>query len=253
MTVGYPAILMSIARLASRVIRQQLRAHVAWLPLANNFELGDFGVISGGRFTRIGNVASLGVGFDARRSTGSPFEFRSSGTREVLVSGDVEVPALSAVSVDARLRIKFADASAMYIRADDLEISEIEDLLPVASALRAHPQWRMRYRVIHRLWTARGGTFITSETSDAQIEFAGSVAALQAFRAGRGALGLTVARTSGVGLDLIGRTGPVALGLFRVRVVDGSPAMLDFATAPPSLRELVDLDEDGADDPADDI
>ena len=48
---------MSLARNAARVIRQQLRAHVAWLPLGNNFDLGDFGVFSGGVFVRLGNIA----------------------------------------------------------------------------------------------------------------------------------------------------------------------------------------------------
>ena len=71
------------ARTAARVIRQQLRAHVAWLPLANTFQLGDFGVISGGIFTRLGNVRSLGVKFGTRRSDGPPFEFRSGGVTEV--------------------------------------------------------------------------------------------------------------------------------------------------------------------------
>jgi hypothetical protein len=240
---------MSIARTCSRVVRQQLRAHIAWLPLANNFELGDFGVFTRGVFTRIGNVRSLGARFGARRSEAAPFEFRSAGTTEVCVSAGFEVPAFSTADVDARLRVGFSDASSLYVRTGALEVSEIDELLPVAAAVRAHPQWRMRYRVIHRLWTARDAIFVTSESSGAQIELAGAVAALRGVQAGRGAVDVQVAHRSGVGLDLVGHTGPLALGLFRVRVIDGSPAMLDFATADAPYE----LDEPTDDEPTDDL
>ena len=157
----------SLARTAARVIRKQLRAHVAWLPLANNFQLGDFGVISGGIFTRLGNVRNLGCRFGTRGTDGAPFEFRSGGTTEVEVGLDARANVSPGIDAEAGLRIGFASANALYLRAAQIEVNEIDELLPVAGVLRNHSQWRLRYRVVHRIWTARDAIFITSAESDA--------------------------------------------------------------------------------------
>lgn len=241
---------MSIARTTARILRQQLRAHVAWLPLSNNFDLGDFGVFSGGVFVRLGNIANLGVRFDRVRSGENPFEFRSEGTREVRMSGGLAVGAFASHDDDAALRITFTADESLYIRTHALQVSEIGELLPVAAALRRHPQWRSRYRVVHRVWTAFDGVFLSSRGADASIDFTGSVEALKALQAGRAEASLQVGARSNVGLDLVGQTGALALGLFRVRLIDGSPAMLDFATTD---QPLVEMDEPGVDDPGDDV
>lgn len=245
----------SLARTAARVIRKQLRAHVAWLPLANNFQLGDFGVISGGIFTRLGNVRNLGCRFGTRGSDGAPFEFRSGGTTEVAVDLDARADVSPGIDAEAGLRIGFASANALYLRAAQIEVDEIDELLPVAGVLRNHSQWRLRYRVVHRIWTARDALFITSAESDAVIELRGSAEAILGARQGRANLDLKIHNKTNVGLDLIGHTGPIALGLFRVRLVGGDPELLDFSVgAVPSGGAPYELDQpDEDDEPADDL
>jgi hypothetical protein len=242
---------MSIIRKASRVIRQQLRASVAWLPLANTFELGDFGVFSGGVFTRMGNIRGLGVDFDSQRSDGPPFDFRSDGTTEVRVTAAAEGHLTSRVTGEAALKIGFAQADSIYLHAAEIEVSEIRELLPVAAALRKHPQWRMRYRVVHRVWRAIGGIFITSQQGDADIELSGSVEEVGALQNGRGSVGVQVHSKRNVGLDLIGHDGPIALGLFRVRVVNGTPDFVSFSASPADDGGVEFHEPD--DDPPDDL
>ncbi|MBK7829946.1 hypothetical protein [Nannocystis sp.] len=246
---------MSLASSAARVIRQQLRAHVAWLPLANNFELGDFGVVSGGVFTRLGNVRSLGVRFKTRSTAGAPFEFRSGGTTEVTLDADAKLDIAAGLDASAGLRIAFASAESLFLRAAEIVISEIDELLPVAAVLRNHSQWRLRYRVVHKVWTGHDAIFITSAESDAVIDLRGSLEAIQGLRQGRANLDLQVHNKTNVGLDLIGHTGPIALGLFRVRLVGGDPELLDFSVgAVPSGGVPYELDQPGEhDEPVDDL
>lgn len=246
---------MSLARSAARVIRQQLRAHVAWLPLANNFQLGDFGVISSGIFTRLGNVRNLGCKFAVRSTAGAPFEFRSGGTTEVTIEADAKGQLAAGVDAEAGLRISFASAESLYLRASEIMVHEIDELIPVASVLRNHSQWRLRYRVIHRLWVGTDAVFITSAETDACIELRGSAEAIHGVQQGRVKLDLKVHNKTNVGLDLIGHTGPIALGLFRVRLVGGDPELLDFSVgAMPSSDASFELDQPGADDePVDDL
>jgi hypothetical protein len=242
---------MSIARAAARILRQQLRAHVAWLPLTNNFNVGDYGVFSGGVFARLGNIANLGVRFDCTQSDGGSFEFRSEGTREVRLSGGVTVNSFIDGDPDAALRVAFSADESLYVRATTLRLTAISELLPVAAALRNHPQWRMRYRVVHRMWTAINGVFLSSRGTDASVDFTGSVSALKALQSGKVEAGVEVGARTNVGLELVGETGALALGLFRVRVIDGSPALLDFAVPDPA--DLLELDHPGDDDPDDDV
>lgn len=249
---------MSIVRKAARVIRQQLAANVAWLPLANSFELGDFGVFSGGVFVRLGNVRGLGVEFASQRSAGPPFDFRSDGTTEVHLAADVESRLADPLTGAAGLKISFARADSLYLHAAEIQISEIRELLPVAAALRRHPQWRMRYRVVHRVWSAVDGIFITSQQGDADIELRGSLESVRLLDAGRGGLDLAVHSKRNVGLDLIGHSGPIALGLFRVRIFDGTPDFIDFSAGPAPTEDAAsepayELHEPGDDLPEDDL
>ncbi|MBL9102823.1 MAG: hypothetical protein JNL82_17885 [Myxococcales bacterium] len=244
---------MSIARATARILRKQLRAHVAWLPLTNNFSLGDYGVFSGGVFVRMGNVRALGVDFTSESRDGGPFAFRSEGTREVRLSGGVAVEQFAAGDADATLRVAFTADESLLIRTHSLAVSEICELPPLAAALRRHPQWRQRYRVIHRLWTAADGIFLSSRGTDASIDFTGSADALTALQSGKGDLAVQVGARTNVGLDLVGATGPLALGLFRVRVIDGSPALVDFSAAAVADPDPFELDDPTDDDPDDDI
>lgn len=244
---------MSIAKATARILRQQLRAHVAWLPLTNTLDLGDYGVFSGGVFVPMGNIRKLGVDFDTERSDGGPFEFRSEGTRETKLSGGVAVERLAADDPEAALRISFSADESLLIRTHQLSISEISEIVPVAAALRRHPLWRMRYRVVHRLWTANRGIFITSRGTNASIDFSGSVSALQALQAGKADIDVQIGARTNVGLDLVGITGPLALGLFRVRVVNGTPDLVDFSVPTTATPDTLELDTPGDDDPDDDV
>lgn len=246
---------MSIARNTSRIFRQQLRAHVAWPPLSNNLELGDFGVFRGGVFDRLGTIRGLGVDFERKVGPAAPFDFRSGGVTE----GGVDVGAHLAKN-EAALKIHFNNSDSLYLRSKRMLIMEIAETLPVAAALRKHPDWRYRFRVIHKLWHFEDAVFITSEDNDAEVEISGSLAALRLLKGGSAAAGLKIQSKRGTGLEAIGATGPAMLGLFRVRLRDGSPDLLDFAiptgTGADASADLIEFDEPGdgelLDDPEDD-
>ena len=47
---------MGTAQVFNQIIKDQLHVNAAWLPITNVFRLGDYGVVSDGIFTSIGNV-----------------------------------------------------------------------------------------------------------------------------------------------------------------------------------------------------
>ena len=48
---------MSIARALARVLRNNFQMHVAWVPVATSFSLGDYGIWRDGVFAPIGNIS----------------------------------------------------------------------------------------------------------------------------------------------------------------------------------------------------
>lgn len=242
---------MRIVAQTSRAIRSQLAAHVAWMPLANIFELGDFGLVRGGIFGKVGNISELGVTFTRKTKPGTRFEFRSEGTVEVRLSGDAEVNVHAAGDVGASLKFLFSDEKSVLLRAKSVELQEMDDLLAVARALHVHPRWRWNYRVVRKIWLAEHGVFIATGAAGANIEFTGAISALEQLYLGNASGEISVKCATNVGLSLVNQSGPLALGLFRVRL-RGDPALIDFGSPgvqPPAFS--VDTDEDWEDDASD--
>ena len=47
---------MALADKFNRVMQETIRAQIAWLPVANTFKVGDFGLISHGVFVRMASL-----------------------------------------------------------------------------------------------------------------------------------------------------------------------------------------------------
>ena len=54
---------MSTAALFNSILHAELNAYAAWLPVTNTFKLGNYGLISNGVFTPIGNITEFGIVF----------------------------------------------------------------------------------------------------------------------------------------------------------------------------------------------
>lgn len=238
---------MTIVSQTSHAIRSQLAAHVAWMPLANTFELGDFGLVRGGLFGKLGNIAKLGVEFTRQSKPGTRFEFRSEGAVDVVIAG-AGAANVHAAKLGASVKFYFRDENSVLLRAKTIELQEMDDLLSVAKQLHTHPDWRWKYRVVRKIWHAENGVFITTGAGGADIEFTGSASAIEQLCLGDARAEVSVKCATNVGLSLIGQSGPVALGLFRVRL-GGDPTLLDFGSPGTPPEVSVDSDPDWSDDP----
>lgn len=217
---------MGIAAQFSKAMHSQIKAHAAWVPIANSYALGDYGLISDGVFTKLGNIAEFGVTFEVEQSPGASMSFASDATRLVKLVGGAEVDALPQAPIEAKLRIEFGGKNAFVAKADAITVAGIANVAQVATRLAKTQGWKRRHRVVRELWTARGGVIALSGDDHAALELSGRADALKLVELGKVEAGVTVSSEHHVGYSSVGQTGVVGLSLFRLRTFGDGARLL---------------------------
>ncbi len=216
---------MGTASLFSKILHHEIGVHAAWLPVANNFQLGDYGVISDGVLVKMGNIAEYGVSFAAAATPPIELKFRSAGTRVRRFAGGAEITALPPADIDAKLVVEFDAADSFYLHAH-LTAEAVENLAQVGRKLRDADGWKRKYRVVHSTYTGQNCTILSSRHANSKVEISGKASALQQLELGHADAGLTVSGDDSAGLDVVGATGVVGLRLFKLRALGGGTRVL---------------------------
>src|SRR4051794_10341433 len=237
---------MGIAEKYNKRLHSEMGAHAAWLPMANRFELGDYGLVSQGFFQRLGNIREFGVQVSGRPGEPVQLDYKSEGTRVVSVVGGVEVDMLPSAPVVARLRIEFRDRESYYLKASRSTVEEIPNLREVADRLANASGWRKKYRVVWTTITGHDCIIATSTASNASLVLSGQADALA--QVGIGAIGadVQVASEEDVGIRVVGETGVIGLKLFKLKLWSSDAKFLPDESQPE--EQLLDKDPAPEDD-----
>lgn len=208
---------MGVAAQFSKSLHKEINAYAAWLPVANSFELGDYGLVSDGVFQRIGNITEFGVEFESKASELAGIDFKSEDAKRVSIVADVEVNALPDAPVDAKLRIELGRKGSYYARAADTTATEMTNIREVASGLARAQGWRRKYRVVSSIITGHDCLIVTASADNAIFELSGQADAFQNLNAGAVNAGVSVTNDTNVGFTVVGKTGVVGLRLFKLR------------------------------------
>jgi hypothetical protein len=209
---------MGLAANFSKHLHEEVGAHAAWLPVANSFQLGDYGLISDGVFNSMGNIREFGVDVDGVASDTVKLDFKSEGTRLVSLVGDAEVDALPDSPIEASLRIEFSNTDSYYAKAAQASVQEIPNLRQVAERLAKADGWKRKYRVVRATVKGEDCVIVTSKANNASLELKGNADALKQVGLGAIAAGVTVSSEKDVGLSIVGDTGVVGLRLFKLKL-----------------------------------
>lgn len=193
--------------------------HPNWEPTRAH-QLGDFGTMLQGQFTRVGNVRELGIAIIASRSPVQAHQTFSSGANVSYdFSGGAQASLKTAARAKAKLRVAFSGGQGISINAYGLQHTQIQNYQAIAAAvlhLQHARQWNERWVVVTELHQAhRCILAISSEgTADAEIEFEARqklpVATLTMTDAN---LGLVCKNQRNIGYTLDSQQGVVTLGM----------------------------------------
>lgn len=216
---------MGTARLFNRILHSELDLHAAWLPVTNNFAVGDYGVFSDGVFVRMGSIAEFGVKCTTVEGAPTELRFASGGTRVRRLLGDVQTDVFPQADIGAKLVVEFDSENSFYLHLPRITVTEMSDVARVATALRGRPGWRRGYKVVSAAYTGEGCTILSSRSAKAQVELSADAGVLRLLELGDLQAGITVGGSDTAGLQVLGRTGVVGLRLFKLKLL-GGPSVL---------------------------
>lgn len=236
---------MGTASRFNDILKEEINAYAAWLPVANIFRLGDYGRMNDGVFTRIGNIQEdHGVTFRSAPGGGEvKLDFTSKGTTINRFTAGATVNAFPDEPVEGKLTIEFGSENAFLLKAN-LRITAMESIQMVANKLATIPEWKNAYRVIFATYASTKCALISSKTSSAKIEISGKAAALKRFELGEVSADISSTNKSEIGLDIVGEGGVVALGLFKLGWWDNSATTLASGANVPIEKDMKAIDDD---------
>jgi hypothetical protein len=198
------------------ILKQELSIHAAWIPVANTFRLGDYGLISDGVLVAMGNIKDdFGVDFSQAPSPDAKLNFASTGTTMARVAGGATVQQFPGSDVDAKLTVEFKRERSFFLKAK-LTVSQMQSLNAVARKLNSVPEWEGRFRVVSALYTCTSCALISSKAAGSKIELSGKANALQQLDLGAAFAGVQVTNRTEIGLEIVGKKGVVGLALFKL-------------------------------------
>lgn len=184
--------------------------YATWLP-SESVQLGDYGLLRNNIFTRVGNVAQLGIGFGVRRDTNRDnYEFATAESVNLRFSSRGSVEATGDVATRARLEIHFAKAKAFLFVAAQCSLHSVENQANLGMDLvdlARRKVWDVRHVVVTSLIESGATTIIGSLGADAMLAVEADSAALETINLADTQAGLRLTSASNVGIRIVARDG----------------------------------------------
>jgi hypothetical protein len=190
-----------------REMHDNLGFFATWFP-GDPIEIGDAGVLEGGRFRRTVSLKELGIPCEVGAGQGSQnVQYTSTQGTKMTASGG----AAAAAFAKAEISIEFSREGAFVFHASRLHPQRLENRAAVAELIvKAYHKgkWQKDWLLVEAIHTAERATIIVSEDSSAGIVLVASAdMPLPAISLSDPKIGLTVASTRGKIVHIIGGKG----------------------------------------------
>lgn len=216
---------MSLAKNFQKQLHAQLKIHAAWMPVANTFQIGTYGLVEGGVLRPLGHVSNdfgVTIGPTLTSPSTGPCTFESKGVQTVRTVAGAKVDAFPDLgTVDAKLTFRFESRDSVLFRAAALEHEHMSSVVNVANQLKENADWSKRFRVVSGLYSAAASVVLLASEANTEIAFDANVAALKAIEAGDAKLDFGVSTSSERCFRSVGKKGVIGLSLFRIGLFGG--------------------------------
>ncbi|WP_343670031.1 hypothetical protein [Chitinophaga sp.] len=216
---------MKIPDAFNDIIKDHLNVNAAWLPVTNTFQLGDYGVFSNGVFMQLGNIKEFGIHFDTAKGPDSSINFTSSETSVINFSGGAQVDVIPPTAIDAKVTMKFGRKGSFFVKSPVIHVKVMQNIHQVGAQLKATDGWKRKWKVVHQVYHAKDAAIFSTIAADTDLTFSGNVKALRALNLG--AADINVNTSKEMGLEMHGKAGIIALGLFKLRFFGGGVKSLE--------------------------
>lgn len=218
-----------LAKTYGRIVKRELNAHAAWFPITNTLEVGDYGLIEDGTFRPIGKISQQYPDVEVKKQPGNEaaIDFKSEGTSSVVLDMQGNAKTYKALGdAEGQLKITLSKENSAMIKTS-ITSMEMTNVADVASRLRKKKDWQNRYKVVSAVYIGENATVLCSREADTQLILSGKADILQAVEAGKADVSLQVSSNKSGVFHSVGKTGVIAIDLFKLRVIGGGPKVLE--------------------------
>lgn len=239
----------SPVKLYQEEMHDNLGFFATWLP-GDTIEIGDIGVLEGGRFRRMASAKDFGMNLHVTPgSAAQDVQYTSSKGTKIGTGVNADVANVA----NAAIKIDFSRAGAFVFHAAQLRLHRLENRAEVGQQIvQAYRdnKWNKDWLMIEALHTADAATIIVSEDSSAGIVLGARAAAIPSLMLADPQLDLSVSAVEGKIVHILGaknlrplysciRLRDSLFGGLSVKAVRGmSSQPADFERA--SLNELLE-------------
>jgi hypothetical protein len=229
---------MGIPEQFNDIIRKHLNVNAAWLPIANNYSLGDYGIISDGVFMKMGNIREFNVSFTEAKGPEASIDFTSADTTVVKFAGGVQVNVIPPGAIDAKITFRFESGKSFLVKAPVITATMLENVNQVATLLQNTKNWERKWKVVFQVYNALDPVIVSTISAGTELTFSGDVDALKNFKVGNASV--EIGTNKELGLNIRGKSGIIGLGLFKLKLFGSGPAFLlaDDKKAPAEIEIL---------------
>ncbi|MCX6266634.1 MAG: hypothetical protein NTW16_04660 [Bacteroidetes bacterium] len=215
---------MGIPEQFNDIIRRHLNVNAAWLPIVNNYALGDYGIFSDGVFVKMGNIKEFNVSFTEATCPEASIDFTSANTTVVKTAAGVEVDVIPAAAVDAKITFRFESGKSFLVKAPVITGTMIANVNQVATLLRNSKNWERKWKVVYQVYNALDPIIVSTIAAGTELTFSGDVEALKNLKVGTASV--EIGTNKELGLNIHGKSGIIGLGLFKLKLFGSGPSFL---------------------------
>ena len=220
---------MGLAAQFESIIERQLNVHAAWVPITTPYKLGDYGLISDGVFQKLGNIQDdFDVTFTEGTGPEATLSFVSDNTTVVDASTGAAINLNPQGELQANVTYKFHQDKSFLVKAPIITVSVIENVNQVAKQLKKADDWRNKFKVVFQVFVAQNPLILSTVEGGTEVTIGAEGTALKSFNVGSASVGFSMKTTKELGLNISGKTGVIALGLFKLNFFSGNTEFMSI-------------------------
>lgn len=213
---------MGLAAQFETIIERQLNAHAAWLPITTPYQLGDYGLISDGVFQKLGNIKEFNISFTQEDGEEASLSFVSDNTTAVDASTGAQVDLNIGGEIKANVTYKFNSDKALLVKAPVIKVTAMSNVNQVAQQLKKADGWKNIFKVVFQVFVAKNPLVLATIAAGTEVTIGAKADALPQFNIGNAEAKFSLKKNKELGLEMSGKTGVIALGLFKLNFLFGN-------------------------------
>lgn len=220
---------MGLAAQFETIIERQLNVHAAWMPITTPYKLGDYGLITDGVFQKLGNIKDdFNISFTEGTGQDATLSFVSDNTTVVDVNTGAQVNLNPQADIKANVTYNFQKDKSFLVKAPVINVSVIENVNQVAMQLKQASDWRNKYKVVFQVYVAQNPLILSTVEGGTEVTIGAAASALPQFNIGNASASFSLKTNKELGLNISGKTGVIALGLFKLNWLSGNTQFLSI-------------------------